>query len=186
MSHCLKDLVDEFALAKKVDASARIQAANPLQATQCLADLEHQALHDILLKADFSPKAVQGWLHSAFYFTRFAQQQSPFRASEPETNFVLYVEDEELVIRFAPDRSLQGKPLGKLVAHVHPVALPENLKPRLWLHLDYASLIEEKRELLGRSLRSTFEYLGGFSLPDDEGSQKFEYETCLGFSRLEN
>ena len=184
VSHCLKDLVDESALAKKVDASARIQAANPLQATQCLADLEHQALHDILLKADFSPKAVQGWLHSAFYFTRFAQQQSPFRASEPETDFVLYVEDEELVIRFAPDRSLKEKQLGKVVAHVHLTELEPSLKQRLWLSLDYASLLDEKRELLGRSLRGICEYLGTFSLPDREGEQNFDFNSYLGFLRI--
>lgn len=186
VSHDLKALVDEAALAQKVDASSRIQAAHPLQPTQRLADLEHQALQDILLKADFSPKAVQGWLHSAFYFTRFAQQQSPFRSSEPEADFVLYVEEGELVVRFAPDRTLQGKQLGKVAVQVHSVQLEENLKQRLWLCLDYESLLEEKRELLGRSLRGTCEYLGTFSLPDREGEQQFEFIPYLGFMRLSN
>ncbi len=185
VSHCLKDLVDESGLAEKVDASSRIQAANPLQAKQRLADLEHQALHDILLKSDFSPKAVQGCLHSAFYFTRFAQQQSPFRSSQPERDFVLYVEEGQLVIRFAPERTfLRGKPLGKEVAHVRVMELESKLKQRLWLRLDYESLIEEKREVLGRSLRGTCEYLGTFSLPDRDGEQTFEYDSCLGFRRL--
>lgn len=184
LSHDLKDLVDETALAEKVDASSRIQAANPLQPKQCLADLEHQALHDILLKADFSPKSVQGWLHSAFYFTRFAQQQSPFRSSEPETDFMLYVEEGELVIRFAPDRSLKDKQLGKVAAHIHSTELETSLKQRLWLRLDYEGLIEEKRELLGRSLRGTCEYLGTFSLPDREGEQRFELIQELGVVRI--
>lgn len=183
VSHNLSNLVDEAALAEKVDASSRIQAAHPLQPKQRLADLEHQALHDILLKVDFSPKAVQGWLHSAFYFTRFAQQQSPFRSSEPETDFVLYVEDGELVIRFAPERDLKGKQLGKVAAHVHSADLDASLKQRLWLSLDYEHLIEEKRELLGRSLRGTCEYLGTFSLPDQEGEQVFRFEQALGAER---
>ena len=185
-SHSLKGLVDEALLAEKVDASLRIQAANPLQPMQRLADLEQQALQDILLKADFSPKAVQGCLHSAFYFTRFAQQQSPFRATEPETNFVLYVEEGELVIRFAPDYRLAAHQLGKIAVHVKPEALDETLKPRLWLNLDYESLLEEQREILGRSLRRTCEYLGTFSLPDREGEQAFSFSTACGLSRLVN
>lgn len=184
VSHDLRHLVDQATLAEKVDASSRIQAAHPLQPKQGLADLEHQALHDILLKADFSPKAVQGWLQSAFYFTRFAQQQSPFRSSEPETDFVLYVEEGELVIRFAPDRDLKDKQLGKIAAHVHSIELEVSLKQRLWLSLDYEYLIEEKRELLGRSLRGTCEYLGGFSLPDREGEQVFRFGQALGAERV--
>lgn len=185
-SHSLKALVDEAAFAHKVDASSRIQAAQPLQPRERLADLEHQALHDILLKADFSPKAVQGWLHSAFYFTRFAQQQSPFRASEPEKAFVLYVEEGELAVRFAPDYSLKEKQLGKIAAHVTVEALEAESKQRLWLTLDYESLIEEKRELLGRGLRGTCEYLGTFSLPDNDGEQSFQCLPNLGFRRLLN
>ena len=184
VSHSLKQLVDEQALAQKVDATLRIQAAQPLQPRQRLADLEHQALHDSLLKADFSPKAVQGWLNSAFYFTRFAQQQSPFRASEPETEFVLYVEEGELVVRFAPKRTVHGQQLDKVAAHVRLEELETNLTQRLWLNVDYEKLLEEQQELLGRSLRSTCEYLGTFSLPDREGEQKFGFTQELGCIRL--
>lgn len=179
-SHSLKDLVDEAGLANKLDAAPRIQAAKPLKPREALADLEHQVLQDVLLQAHYSPALVQGWLHCAYYLTRMAQQATPFRDSDKDNNFKLHLtEDEDLELRFPEDKGVKGKQ----VAHLAIEPLPELLKKRLWLRLDYADLIASYSQIRERSVRSTCEFLGEVRLEDREGERHFTFIPELGFER---
>lgn len=179
-SHSLNTLVDVDGLANKLDAAPRIQAANPLKPCEALADLEHQVLQDVLLKAHYSPALVQGWLHCAYYLTRMAQKAAPFRASDKDSNFKLHLtEDEQLVLRFPEEDGKQGKE----AANLHIESLPEALKERLWLPLDYADLIASYSQIRERSVRSTCEFLGEVRLEDREGETHFSFTPELGFQR---
>ncbi|HPY39656.1 MAG TPA: type I-F CRISPR-associated helicase Cas3f [Thiolinea sp.] len=179
-SHSLKDLVDEPSLANKLDAAPRIQAANPLKPHEALADLEHQVLQDVLLKAHYSPALVQGWLHCAYYLTRMAQQAAPFRDSDKDSNFKLHLtDDEQLLLRFPEEDGKQGKE----AANLHIETLPEGLRKRLWLPLDYADLIASYSQIRERSVRSTCEFLGEVRLEDREGERHFSFTPELGFQR---
>ncbi|MFZ1387130.1 MAG: type I-F CRISPR-associated helicase Cas3f [Thiolinea sp.] len=179
-SHSLKGLVDEPSLANKLDAAPRIQAANPLKPREALADLEHQVLQDVLLKPHYSPTLVQGWLHCAYYLTRMAQKAAPFRDSDKDSNFKLHLtEDEQPVLRFPEEDGEQGKE----AANLHIETLPEGLRKRLWLPLDYADLIANYSEIRERSVRSTCEFLGEVRLEDQEGATHFTFIPELGFER---
>lgn len=182
-SHSLADLLDMPALAQRVDAAARIQCATDLQPRTRLADLEHQVLQDVLTAPNFVPETVQGWLHSAYYFTSLAQQCKPFRASQPETLFKLHLETgDELVLRQPQEKGVQGKQ----AFHVAIAELEPALRPRLWLTWNYAALIDEQQHRLGYSTRRTCEFLGEVNLPDDDGAQHFVFVPELGFARQEN
>ena len=179
-SHSLDTLVDVDGLANKLDATPRIQAANPLKPREALADLEHQVLQDVLLKAHYSPALVQGWLHCAYYLTRMAQQATPFRDSDKDSNFKLHLtDDEDLELRFPEEDGKQGKE----AANLHIETLPEGLRKRLWLPLDYADLIARYSQIRERSVRSTCEFLGEVRLEDREGETHFTFIPELGFER---
>ena len=179
-SHSLNALVDVAGLANKLDAAPRIQAANPLKPHAALADLEHQVLQDVLLKAHYSPNLVQGWLHCAYYLTRMAQHATPFRDSDKDSNFKLHLtEDENLELRFPEEDGKRGKE----AANLHIETLPEDLRKRLWLPLDYADLIADYSQIRERSVRSTCEFLGEVRLEDKEGETHFVFTPELGFQR---
>lgn len=179
-SYSLNTLVDVEGLANKLDAAPRIQAANPLKPRETLADLEHQVLQDVLLKMDYHPRQVQVWLHCAYYLTRMAQQATPFRASDKDSNFKLHLtEDEQLVLRFPEEDGKRGKE----AANLHIDTLSEALKKRLWLPLDYVELIASYSEIRERSVRSTCEFLGEVRLEDREGETHFVFTPELGFQR---
>lgn len=178
-SHSLNDLLDTQALAERVDAAPRIQCADTLQPTTSLSDLEHQVLQGIMTKADVTPRTVQGWTQGAFYLTSLAQQVTRFRDSEQDEAYKLHIEDDELVLRKPFEEGVQGKQ----VRNVQIEALEPALRGRLWLSLDYPTLIEEQRRTLGYSTRRTCEFLGEIRLPDKEGEQQFVFIPELGFQR---
>lgn len=182
VSHCLTDLLDTHLLAERVDASLRIQCAEPLQAQTRLADLEHQVLHDILVKDNYRPETVKGWVHGAYYLSSLAQQVKPFRDSDKDTTYKLHVEEGELKLRYPAEKGKQGKEAPNLEV----LALEPELCGRLWLALDYADLIEEQRQHFNDSSRRACEFLGEARLQDREGKQHFVYTPQLGFMNTKN
>ncbi|WML85494.1 type I-F CRISPR-associated helicase Cas3f [Thiothrix subterranea] len=178
-THRLTDLLDTQALAERVDAAPRIQCADTLQPTTSLSDLEHQVLQEIMTKADFTPRTVQGWTQGAFYLTSLAQQVTRFRDSEQDEAYKLHIEEGALVLRQPIKEGVQGKQAHNL----HIETLEPELRGRLWLTLDYPALIEEQRRTLGYSTRRTCEFLGEIRLPDKEGEQHFVFIPELGFQR---
>jgi CRISPR-associated endonuclease/helicase Cas3 len=177
-SHSLQDLLDAEALASRVDASPRIRSAAQLQPRTRLADLEHQALQDILIKDDYRPGTLKGWVHSAYYLTQLSQQVSRFRNSEKDEAYKLHItDDEELELRFA------DKDKGKAPHNLKVQPLDDVLRPRLWLELDYVTLIDEQHRRLGYSTRRTCEFLGEARLEDKDGEQHFIFIPELGFKK---
>lgn len=179
-SHSLNDLLDTHALAERVDAAPRIQCAENLQPTTSLSDLEHKVLQDIMTKADFTPRTVQGWTQGAFYLSSLVQQVTRFRDADQDETYKLHIEDgDELVLRKPLEAGVQGKQ----ARNVQVETLEPTLRGRLWLSLDYPTLIEEQRRTLGYSTRRTCEFLGEIRLPDKEGEQQFVFIPELGFQR---
>ena len=177
-SHSLNDLLDTAVLAERVDAAPRILCAAELQPAARLADLEHQVLQEILTGEDNHPATVRGWVHSAYYLTQLSQQVSRFRDSGKDETYRLHItEAGTLELRFADKE--RGKPPEFL--HIEP--LDDTMRPRLWLALDYAALIDEQSHRLDYSTRRTCEFLGEVRLQDREGKQHFTFIPELGFQR---
>jgi len=177
-NHSLKELLDTQALAQKVDATPRIQCARELQPTNRLTDLEHCVLHEVLTNNDNRPGTAMGWAHSAYYLTQLSQQVSRFRHSRQDEIYKLHLTDDgDMQLRFA------DKEQGKQPEFLHMEALEDELRPRLWLELDYAALIEKQSHYLNYSIRRTCEFLGEVRLQDKQGEQHFTFTPELGFSR---
>lgn len=179
-SHSLTGLLDTRLLAERVDASPRIQCAEPLQPATRLADLEHQVLHDILVKDDYRPETVKGWVHGAYYLSSLAQQVKPFRDSDKDTTYKLHIEEDGLKLRYPAEKGKQGKEAPNLEV----LELEPELRGRLWLALDYPDLIEEQRQHFNDSTRRSCEFLGEVRLQDRDGERHFVYIPQLGFTNI--
>ncbi|WP_020393894.1 type I-F CRISPR-associated helicase Cas3f [Thiolinea disciformis] len=178
--HSLQTLLDTKTLAKKLDASARIQPNQPLQPTTRLDDLEHQVLNDLLLNQDHRPEQVWGWLEGSYYLTGLAQRITPFRKqSMSESSYKLHLTENDAFEIRSPD----GKGLGKRHQHITLQALDKSSQQRLWLTLDYVAAIEEEVASSGKSRQQICEFLGEFALPDNEGEQSFVFTPELGFEK---
>lgn len=181
-SKSLSKLLDESSLAKKVDASPRIQSSKTLRPKEKLDDLEHQVLQDIMTKQEYGPASVNGWIESAFYLSQLSQQCRPFRQSEHQETYKLHInEDNELEMRFAQQ---EDKERGKRPHHLKIENLNKEDQARLWLNLDYRSLIEEYSQKLSYSIERTCEFLGEVRLADKYGEREFSFIEQLGFETL--
>lgn len=177
-SHSLAALLDNHLLAERVDAAPRIHCADSLQPTTRLADLEHLVLHDVLVKENYRPETVKGWVHGAYYLSSLAQKVTPFRKRyEDENIYKLHIEEGQLVLRYPMEKGKQGKQ----AYHVDLLELEPELQGRLWLTLDYFALIEEQCHHFNDSIRRTCEFLGEIRLGDRDGEQHFVYISELGF-----
>jgi CRISPR-associated endonuclease/helicase Cas3 len=180
-NHSLRDLLDIPSLETRVDASPRIQANTDLQAHQRLDDLEHVVLNEVMLLKDYKPNTVQGWLAGAYYLSQLAQKESPFRKSDrPTSIYKLHLgEYDELIFR-AEDKEGQGREQD----HIHMDTLSTQEQERLWLALDYLTLIEEQMDKLGKGRAATCEFLGECCIPDldtQQGLIEFRFVQELGF-----
>ncbi len=154
--HNLDSLVDEQALALRVDAIPRITIADELQPTKKLADLEHHAIKELL--ANYStasgPASLRGYLREAWFLTALPQQCKPFRAGQATTKlFLTYQPNNENFTFCEKDDDGELIPREKTYC-LHKVNLTEAESERLWLARDYAHAISAQAEKEGTSLRA--------------------------------
>lgn len=94
-SHDLHDLLEKGQF-QVINAIPRIMERSPLRADSNLADLEHAHLSAKLFGSEqpyVTEYAARWWQHAAQWSFEL-QRRSPFRRSAPETEYVLYFEDE--------------------------------------------------------------------------------------------
>ena len=100
-SHSLHDLLEKGQF-QVVNAIPRIMERTPLHADSNLADLEHAHLAAKLFgseQAEIKEYAARWWQHAAHWSFEL-QRRTPFRQSQPETEYVLYLEEEGDAPRF--------------------------------------------------------------------------------------
>lgn len=180
-SKSLLDVLDIETIAPRLDASSRIACPDTLSPETKLVHLEHRVLRNVLTEPDYRAAFVHGWTQCGYFLTTLAQRASPFRQSSEESIYKLHSDDEQLQFRQAdPDAHLSGNWDSKPVSNVHHHDLPEELSARLWLPLNYETLIEKQSLRLGRSLRGTCNFLGEIRLRDDDGALEFQWNSALG------
>ena len=94
-SHDLHDLLEKGQY-QTINAIPRIMERSLLQADSNLADLEHAHLASKLFgseQAEIKEYAARWWQHAAHWSFEL-QRRTPFRQSQPETEYVLYFEEE--------------------------------------------------------------------------------------------
>ena len=138
-------MIDEAALNQAVNAIPRIQHAEPLQPTQRLADLEHEAIHESLTSyQQQGPQALQAWFSENWWLTAVPQQINRFRAGSPEITLYRVWQDGELVFCEKDER---GEFIPRQAKHnIKSQPLSDYGKAKLWLNRDYETVLRRHAE----------------------------------------
>lgn len=182
-THDLNQLVDTVSIAQRLDAQARISRPLTLKPQSQLADLEHEAIHQLLTRyQQQGPESLQGWLTGCWWLTALPQLYVRFRNSEPRLTLYLARFDDEW--KFAEKDPL-GRPIAK--EKTYGITWADELSPqesqRLWLHRDYDTLLEQ---LEMPSMGKAALRYGEIGLPTDGkdlNDLKFIYSSQLGLTR---
>jgi CRISPR-associated endonuclease/helicase Cas3 len=151
-SHNLKKLVDEQAVAKRLDAIPRIQLPAHLNATYLrelhetdnLVELEHAATWHWLANykstgdgAQTGPQTLQGWLKHHWFLTALPQMLSPFRKSEPTLKVFLVFDEYQQSSQFC-EKDEQGYAIEReQPLNIKRITLSQQANQRLWLTRDF-------------------------------------------------
>jgi CRISPR-associated endonuclease/helicase Cas3 len=178
-THDLSQLVDADALAIRLDAGPRICKHDSLNPERNLADLEHEAIHQLLTRYDSQgPESMQGWLKGCWWLTALPQLMIRFREGMPQLPVFLILYDGTW--KFAK-KDPQGQPIicEQVYGISHDEALSEREHQRLWLYRDYPQLLETS----GKSnLEEAALAYGELGLPvhADSSGEHFVYSSQFG------
>ncbi len=183
-THDLTSLLDTKALAKSVDARARIQKRKQLTPTENLIDLEHHCLHQLLSAYEQQgPESLQGWLTEHWWLTGLPQRLVRFRESTEQPLIYLIPQDD--VWRFV-EKDTRGNtnPIDKLFNISQYNLSPKELS-QMWLIRDYDILLDDIAEAREMSPRKAGLLFGELSLPTygkDPMGMSFNYCDQLGLN----
>ena len=141
-SHNISELIDEAALNQAVNAIPRIQHAEPLQPTQRLADLEHEAIHESLTNyQQQGPKALQAWFSENWWLTAVPQQINRFRAGSPEITLYRVWQDGKEVFC---EKGERGEFIRRQQIYniVNAQSLDDAAQAKLWLNRNYKQSLQ--------------------------------------------
>ena len=140
-SHDLSKLIDESTLNESINAIPRIQQFEKLNPKENLADLEHQAICNILTNYQkHGPKYLQAWLDESWWLTALPQQFNRFRESSPEVKLYLIWKDGKGVFCEKNER-------GEFVSREQffnikkDLILSDDVYQKLWLNRNYKELL---------------------------------------------
>ena len=184
--HDVAKLVDLEQLAARLDASPRLEEAEPLDPKNKLADLEHQSMNNILRA--YGQKGaghLEGWLNGYWSLTALPQRLNPFRAGSPEVILYRCWMDEKFVFCERSERGemIPRSDIRRISEHSDKTSQTE----RLWLNRDYEVALRAEcgfaegdylNDADRQLLRKKSERYGEISLPDTDES--FIYSDNFG------
>ncbi len=181
-SHDLTKLLNEQAIAERLDAISRIQKPKALDHHNSLSDLEHYAIReDLNSLGQKGPETLQGYLSQHWYLTALPQKFNPFRKSHKSVNLYLTYDEDNSRLFFA-EKNEKGFPVNieksNEITHVHLSA--EETK-RLWLVRDYQKSIEAEADKRETTLRSISLRFGEINLTQYNANDDIQYEYCDQF-----
>lgn len=140
-THDTNELLDVKALAKGIDAQARIREPNTLQPHTKLRDLEHAATKKLFDTTVAGTASMQGWLTNTWWLTGLPQQAVPFRASAPQLPLFRVLMDEQWVFAIKDDIG-NLHPVEKTIVLISPDDdVSELARQRLWMTRDYPEIL---------------------------------------------
>jgi len=181
-THDLNELVDVDVLAERLDAQPRISKSSQLQPRNKLADLEHEAIHQVLTNyGKQGPESMQGWLAGCWWLTAVPQLYVRFRNSRPQLSMYLMPKDGQW--KFS-EKNEMGRPIDRET--IYGIRKDETLTEleckRLWLHRDYESLLQDQVEDHTRLWKAASVY-GEIGIPTygkDANDLSFTYSSQFG------
>lgn len=192
-SRNLRDLVDEKALIRRVDAAPRMVKDSKVQ----LAALEHFAIGQTLgchyLRGEekagsdpaTSPKNLWGYTDDYWWMTALPQQFNRFRNSEPGLNLYLVLNDKSESVFQIYDHQSGWVAMEKILGIQHQPLSPERAA-RLWFQRDYAALVAEQSERMSIDVTRTSQRLGELNLSYHKDSNRYRYNDQLGLVKANN
>jgi len=184
-SHNLSELLSPEQLAV-IDASSRIRERETSHPTQNLADLEHAALHDLMLGAVENEAQIKMPVH-LWWSTRanlcgYLQWKQQFRKDpQGRQRYALLTDDEE-EIQFC--KIMPGEkpiPVGNLINKLKPEAGP---RISFWGKPDYEMALNDLADRFGIDAPDCSRRFGFVDLPANEEHKEWNYHPALGFSRF--
>ncbi len=182
ITHDLCQLVNEEALKNAVNAIPRIQQPLELKPQRQLADLEHQAMINVLKAYDKKgAKFLQAWLSECWWMTGVPQQLNRFRESSPEIRLIYVWEAGKL--NFSESESGNFDPMTKSynIERVSSINYDNS-----WLKRDYELSIRNHLKLQEDSeddvlMTKTSKRYGEISIRKDKNDRySFEYSDQFG------
>ena len=145
-SHDLRKIVDEAALADRIDAVPRIQRPEKLEETKRLVDLEHYVLAKWQSPQKGGPKTPIGWQQEFWWLTGLPQQFNRFRRSAGEAEQLFYVYDADHIRPFTfYARNEYGDFVSSEInAKIHEYSLSSMMAEHLWLRRDYLDALQAR------------------------------------------
>lgn len=182
-SHNLKDLVDEQAIAQRLDATPRIQKPAQLDPLGTLVDLEHGAIAQDLAtycsQKAYGPANLQGYLRETWFLTALPQALTHFRGGRPSKKIFLVWNSEQERAIFC-----EQNPQGDFIEReqslkIQALELDPLQRQRLWLTRDFMASIESLAQQQARSLRAASIRYGELSYPAQD-TKNYQYSDQLG------
>ncbi len=181
-THDLELLLDSDAIAKRLDASPRIQRKDKLEPDSNFADLEHEAIHRLLTNYDQQgADSMQDWLTGCWWLTAMPQSLIRFRQSSPQQ--ILYLALDGGQWKFC-EKNQEGKPepVEKIYNIEHEEDMSDKELDRLWLKRDYRNLLEEMDALLLEQASMIYGEIN-LIIYNNDTNTKFYYSPQLGMLR---
>lgn len=173
----LEQLVNTKELAKKLDATQRIQKTE----SSALATLEHKVIHELLTDyQSIGPESMQGWIESDWWLTGLPQQYVQFRQHNQDKTVYLTTENSLL------EKGSRGSNVEVGGDNVTWEELDEQALSNLWIKRSYDTLLAEQAKRRNISVRETILIFGEINLPTygkPLTNQKFYYDGQLGLTK---
>ncbi|WP_299260197.1 type I-F CRISPR-associated helicase Cas3f [uncultured Kushneria sp.] len=183
-----------------IDSRPRLLAADALEPTQRLVDLEHARLRMLMVEGAEPPKQRRARrrkpLHlGAYLFYRptamslsaVAIQQQPFREdNEPEAEFALYPDEVGEDYGFwRVDQSGREEVLTPVESELDRLADEALANPRVtpWNEPDYMAALSEQADAMEMTLERCARRFGRIRLKPDRAPQGWHFHPALGFVR---
>jgi CRISPR-associated endonuclease/helicase Cas3 len=176
-THDLKNLIDEPAIIERISAIPRIQHPTKLNPQRQLADLEHHVISQLLTTyKNKGAEHLEGWLNSYWFLTALPQVLTPFRQGEKQIKLYFISEDDGESWHFV-EKNDKGQIVNcETSRRIEKRELDLKYSNRLWLHRDYAELVENLATKKSMPLKDTALRYGGISLPDRENGAFVYFE----------
>ncbi|WP_299009621.1 type I-F CRISPR-associated helicase Cas3f [uncultured Shewanella sp.] len=183
-THDITQLIDVESVSKRLDAVPRIQRKDKLDYQNCLVDLEHYSIQQLLnFHQGKGPETLQGYLMGNWYLTALPQKLNTFRHSEPTTKIFNAFSPETGTYYFA-EKDKEGYPVNREnILQITRSELTEAEWQNLWLHRDYDELLTEQVSVQETSKKWLSLKYGELSFVHREG-QEYEYNDQLGLVKV--
>ncbi|MFZ6755475.1 type I-F CRISPR-associated helicase Cas3f [Undibacterium sp. Dicai25W] len=187
-SHRLNDLLDEALIGERINAVPRISRSTILDPNYRLADLEHQAIANLLTQfTTKGPETLEGWLRHCWWLTALPQQLNRFRDSRPKQ--ILYLVPQNADDPASKFVFMEKDQKGKLskAEQLQNIRHKDDAAPnsRFWLQRDYHTILQATAQSFGISEEKTASRFGEISIPlNEDGQKKFSYSPQLGLTEV--